>query len=214
MTNMTVRLFLTVSLAILVVACGHGNGIPPEGADHAEDHALAGADFQAGKDAYDRGDYDTALAEFRPLAEQGDPKAHYYLAKMYGQGQGVPQDYTEAMKWFRLAADQGYAGAQSNLGFMYEQGKGVSQDYQEAVRWYRLAADQGEAVAQKDLGLMYALSQGVPKDYVLAHMWMDLAAAKGNKEAVKVRDLLEKRMTPAQLAESQRLAREWKAKGE
>ncbi|MCH8040064.1 MAG: hypothetical protein IH977_06935 [Nitrospinae bacterium] len=54
----------------------------------------------------------------------------------------------------------------------------------------------------------------MPKDYVLAHMWLNLAAAKGGKDAVKLRDLLEERMTPSQLAEAQRLAREWKAKGE
>jgi len=61
---------------------------------------------------------------------------------------------------------------------------------------------------------MYDKGKGVLKDYVLAHMWMNLAAAKGVKEAVKGRDLLEKNMTPAQLAEAQRLAREWRAKGE
>ena len=72
MTKTNARLFLAVCLAILVVACGHGKGIPPEGADHAEDHALAGADFQAGQGAYIRGDYGTALKEWRPLAEQGD----------------------------------------------------------------------------------------------------------------------------------------------
>ncbi len=46
------------------------------------------------------------------------------------------------------------------------------------------------------------------------YRWYTLAAAKGLKEAVKGCDLLEKRMTPAQLAEAQRRAREWKAKGE
>jgi len=63
------------------------------------------------------------------------------------------------------------------------------------------------------LGAMYTAGQGVPKDYVLAHMWINLAAPKGVKGAVKARDLLEEMMTPAQLAEAQRLAREWKAKG-
>jgi len=68
-------------------------------------------------------------------------------------------------------------------------------------------------LAQFNLGLLYAEGQGVPQDDVLAHMWMNLAAAKGVQEAVKGRDLLEKLMTPAQLAEAQRLAREWALKG-
>jgi len=56
---------------------------------------LSWADFEAGLDAYERGDYDTALAEFRPLAEQGNTEAQYNLALMYGNGQGVPQDYQD-----------------------------------------------------------------------------------------------------------------------
>ncbi len=134
--------------------------------------------YQEGMDAYDRGDYDTALKEFRPLAEQGHPKAQY------------------------------------NLGVMYQLGLGVPQDNQEAAQWCRLAAEQGHAGAQVLLATMYHLGQGVPRDDVLAHMWATLAAAHGIAVAVKWRDLFEKAMTPAQLAEAQRLAREWKPKGE
>jgi len=75
-------------------------------------------------------------------------------------------------------------------------------------------AEQGDADAQFRLGGEYNTGQGMPKDDVLAHMWMNLAAAKGVQEAVKARDLLEERMTPAQLAEAQGLAREWRPKGE
>ncbi len=140
--------------------------------------APAWADYQAAGHAYNRGDFDTALKEWRPLAEQGD------------------------------------ADAQFNLGVMYDMGLGVPQDYQEAVRWYRRAAEQGNVGAQNNLGFMYGNAQGVPKDYVLAHMWLNLVAAKGLKDAGELRDLLEKNMTPAQLAQAQRLAKEWKAKGE
>ncbi len=167
------------------------------------------ADFQAGLEAADRGDYHTAVEEFQLSAERGDVNARYNLGVMYQLGLGVPQDDQEAVRWYRLAAEQGHASAQFNLGVMYAKGQGVSQDCQEADRWYQLAADQGDALAQFNLGVMYGQGEGVPKDYVLAHMWLNLAAAKGLKEAVKGRDFLRKRMTPAQLAEAQRLAREW-----
>ena len=49
-------------------------------------------------------------------------------------------------------------------------------------------------------------------DYVMAHMWVNLSAAQGHKKAVKARDILAKKMTPDQIAEAQRLAREWKPK--
>ena len=113
------------------------------------------------------------------------------------------------MKWYRLAAEQGNAAAQNNLGLMYGLGQGVPQDDAEAVKWYRLAAAQGYAGAQYNLALMYAKGDGVPQDYVQAHMWGNLAAAQGNENAAKVRDIVSSRMAPAQIAEAQRLAKEW-----
>ena len=116
------------------------------------------------------------------------------------------------MKWFRLAAEQGLASAQFNLGLMYDEGRGVPQDDQEAVKWYRLAADQGDALAQNNLGLMYRNGRGVPQDYVRAHMWVNLAAAQGQDEDRReAREAIAEMMTPAQIAEAQKLAREWLA---
>ncbi len=88
----------------------------------------AWAGFDEGEAAYQRGDYVTALREWRPLAEQGDVNAQFLLGAMYDKGLGVPQDYAEAVKWYRKAAEQGYAGAQNNLAFMYDDGEGVKQD--------------------------------------------------------------------------------------
>ena len=80
------------------------------------------------------------------------------------------------------------------------------------LKWYRLAADQGDADAQNNLGVMYANGEGVPQDYVRAHMWFNLSAAQGNQDAAENRDSIAKRMTPAQIAEAQKLAREWQPK--
>ncbi len=96
---------------------------------------------------------------------------------------------------------------------MYAKGQGVPQDYTEAVKWYRLAVEQGDAVAQANLGLMYAKGQGVAQNDIQAYMWETLAAAQGNENASKGLEILEKQMTPDQIAEAQRLAREWKPKG-
>ena len=121
-------------------------------------------------------------------------------------------DYATTLRLWRPLADQGDAQAQFNLGVIYAKGQGVPQDYVEAMKWFRKAADQGDASAQSNLGFMYAKGQGVSEDYVRAHMWFNLSAAHGNKVAVKNRDLLALSMTPAQKAEAQRLAREWKPK--
>ncbi len=122
-------------------------------------------------------------------------------------------DYATALPIFRQLADQGHAKAQYKLGAMYERGNGVAQDYGAAVRWFRKAANQSNARAQYDLGVMYNTGKGVPQDYVQAHMWFNLAAAMGQKFARETRDLLAKKMTPSQIAEAQRLAREWYRKG-
>ena len=73
------------------------------------------AGFDEGMAAYEQGDYETALKEFRPLAEQGDADAQFKLGTMYNRGEGVPQDHAEALKWYRRAADQGHDVAQYNL---------------------------------------------------------------------------------------------------
>lgn len=120
------------------------------------------------------------------------------------------QDFTNYMRALRSDAERGDANDQLALGIEYADGLRVPQDYAEAVLWYRRAADQGYLPAQVLLGDTYATGRGVKQDYVQAHMWYNLAAAQGDRLAVQVRDDLAKRMTPDQIAEAQKLAREWK----
>jgi uncharacterized protein len=197
------------------------------------------------KAALQRGDFATAYALARPLAErglgvaqlvvgvmhggghgvprddaeaanwlhraadQGRAEAQTILGVMYAKGQGVQQNDAKAAKWFRLAADQDHAPAQSNLGLMYARGRGVAQNDAEAAKWFSKAADRGLVEAQTILGLIYVKGQGVTQNYVLAHVWFNLAAAKGDAGALANRDQLARIMTPAQVAEAQRLAQEW-----
>lgn len=151
---------------------------------------------------------------FRLAAEKGNVLALHNLGVMYAKGLGVPQDYAEAARLYRDAAEQGNAGSQYVLGFMYDTGRGVTQDFAEAVKWYRKAAEQWNARAQYNLGIMYAQGQGVPQDFVMSHMWSNLAAAglaagQNRDNAIKNRTSIEARMTPDQIAEAQRMAREW-----
>ncbi len=132
-------------------------------------------------EAANRGDWATAREEIRPLAEQGEVRAQFFMAVIYDGGLGIPQDYAEASKWFRLAAEQGHARAQVGLAFMYR------------------------------------LGHGVTRDYVQAHMWINLAAAslplgEERDDAASFRAEVENHMTPEQITEAQRLAREWKPK--
>lgn len=165
------------------------------------------ADFEEGLTAAQVGDFATALQEWLPIAEQGNPAAQFNLALMYRNGDGVQKDNARAVHWYRLAAMQGNAGAQSGLGFMYHDGEGVLKDEAEAVRWYRLAAEQGDASAQYSLGVMYTNGEGVLKETALAHMWFNISSANGNANARGNRDEIEKNMTREQIAEATQLAR-------
>ena len=143
-------------------------------------------------------------------AEQGDADAQFNLGFRYDNGEGVPEDDAEAVKWYRKAAEQGYAKAQYNLGLMYDNGEGVPEDDAEAVKWFRKAAEQGYALAQYNLGGMYANGEGVPEDKVLAYMWLNISAASGNESAKEIKELVSRKMTREQIAEAQKLSREWK----
>ena len=159
--------------------------------------------------SYGKGDFAIALREWTPLAKQGNSGAQFNLGQLYRRGQGVQQNYKTAGKWYSLSAEQGNAHAQNNLGNRHKFGQGVPQDSKAAVKWWKLAAEQGGTFAQNNLGRAYAKGQGVIQDNVYAHMWFNIAASSGeSKNASKNRDIVAKRMTPAQIAAAQKLARE------
>ena len=113
-------------------------------------------------------------------------------------------DYVAAMKEWLPLADMGDPGDQFNVGLMYEQGQGVPQSYTEAVKWFRRAAEQDYVKAQHNLGAMYGAGKGVKRDYVQAYKWLNICAGKGDDGCASQRDLLAKKLKPAQLLEAQR----------
>ena len=161
-------------------------------------------------------DYWMARIMYEKAAAQGNADAQYNLGLLYRDGNHVPQDYVQARQWFEKAAAQGNANAQTNLGGLYGNGQGVSQDYGKARQWFEQAAAQGNAWALSNLGWLYANGNGVPQDYVRAYMWYNVAAAHsmGNdqKLATDTRDKIASLITPAQIAEAQRLSQQCQAR--
>ena len=90
----------------------------------------------------------------------------------------------------------------------------MPQDHAEAVRWFRLAADQELTVAQYNLGIAHGAGRGVQQDFVSAYMWLHLAVSRSSGRerdvSLKARALAMESMTSEQIAEAERLAREWK----
>jgi len=156
-------------------------------------------------------DYVQARQCWEKAAAQGNAHAQANLGILYNNGQGVPQDYAQARQWYEKAAIQGIANAQANLGRMYANGQGGPQDYALARQWYAKAIAQGNANAQFYLGWMHVYGQGGPQDVVQGYLWLSVAAVQGNKVATQERDKVVTKMTPAQLAEAQRLAQQCQA---
>jgi uncharacterized protein len=151
------------------------------------------------------------LAEIRAGADKGDAKAQYELGRAFFSGAlGVAKDEAEAVKWFRKAAEQNVADAQFSLGVCYANGRGVTKDDAEAVKWFRKAAEQNLADAQYNLGVCYDSGEGVAKDEVEAYKWWLLAAGQGNDDAKYNMTIVENKMSREQIAEGQRLARDFK----
>jgi TPR repeat protein len=126
------------------------------------------ADFADGLAAFDAGDYQTTVEEWRPLAEAGDVEAQVALAGLYLDGLGVARDQAEGARWYRLAAEQGEPVAQMNLGDLYSRGQGVPKDLAQAYLWLSLAAAQGRAWAEQRR-----------QDLAKTMSGKDLAAAEG-----------------------------------
>ena len=158
------------------------------------------------------------------LADQGDAFAQYDLGVMYANGQGVPQDYAQAVAWYRKAADQGNAAAQTNLGVMYARRPRRAAGLRAGRRLVPQGRRPGErrraGQPRRDVRQRPRRAAGLcPRSYVAqlggvalddATRQMRSKCAMTAPRAVKARDDVAAKMTPAQIAEAQRLAREWK----
>ena len=133
------------------------------------------------KEAYEKGDYASALSTWQRAADKGDAKAQVNLGRLYALGHGVDKDEVVAISWFRKAADQGNSVAHHNLGVMYETGS--YRDFQAAAKHYRVAAEGGRTESQTALGKLYQHGRGVARDYREAAKWLEKAAVDHDPEA-------------------------------
>jgi TPR repeat protein len=120
-------------------------------------------------------------------------------------------DHHFTVQLYQESAENGEADAQYKLGLLYLTGNGALQDFAEAAKWLKRAAEQGYALAQYELGLIYRTGYGLAIDHVQSYVWLNLAAAAGIQEAVATRDEVMRSLSNKQLAQAQKMAREWLA---
>ena len=101
--------------------------------------------FRDGLLADDKGDYATALKNYKIAGGQGNLVALMNVGYYFETGKGVKKDYPEAARWYKLASEGGYAAASARLAEMHKIGEGVEQSNTEYVRLLRLASAQGDS---------------------------------------------------------------------
>ena len=159
--------FIRVYIGIALLSLTVGTTVP------------AWADKPGALAAYQSGNYKEAARQFRPLADNGDTEAQYYLGYMHEKGQGVAKDQERMRKWYQRAADGGHAKAQYKVAVGYAFGlAGLQQSDEDAAKWLQQSAENGYKRAQKTLGRAYAEGRyGLPRDTKRAEYWSKKAAS-------------------------------------
>ncbi len=138
------------------------------------------ADVKDGVDAWARGDYDAAVAQWQGPAAKGDPDAMFNMGQAYKLGRGVPKDTAKAEDYYRRAAQKGHIRAADNYGILLFQ----TNRQAEAMPWLNAAADRGEPRAMYILGIAAYNGDYAAKDLVRAYALMTRAAQAGLQQAV------------------------------
>ncbi|MBK6414493.1 SPOR domain-containing protein [Sphingopyxis sp.] len=137
--------------------------------------APAHADVKDGVDAWQRGDYQGAVAQWRPAALAGDADAQFNLGQAYKLGRGVPADLAQAEAWYRRAAKQGHLQAEDNLGLVLF----TANRRDEAMPFILRSAERGEPRAQYVLGTAHFNGDLAARDWPRAYALTKRASDAG-----------------------------------
>lgn len=165
----------------------------------------------------DRGQVEKGLELLRESAEGDDEEAQLTLAGIYSRGSILGRDFEKSNEWLRRAMDNGSTTAGRHLAERHLAGsEGLARNDAEALRILLRFAETGSMDTQIRLATLYEQGRGTPRSFIDAYQWLLIASASSNTsygELAKFRaDQLELKMTPAQIAEGQQLASEFKPK--
>ena len=171
--------------------------------------AAAAADVKAGVDHWMKRDYVQAIAEWRPLAEKGNPDAQFNLGQAYKLGRGVPADLRIAQSWYEKAAQAGHSEAQANLGLiLYQSGRKAA-----AMPWIKRAAERGDPRAQYVYGTELFNGDVVAKDWPRSYAMMTRASAAGLPQAADSLAQMEQHLSAIDKQKAAGLARTFETAG-
>lgn len=164
------------------------------------------ADVKTGVDAWARGDYAAAVAEWREPAAKGDPDAQFNMAQAYRLGRGVEPNQKQAEVLYAKAAAQGHIKAADNYGLLlFQDGR-----REEAMPYVSAAAERGDPRAQYLLGIAHFNGDMVPKDWVKAYALLTLANGASLPQAAPALQQMDTFIPLDQRQEAQAMAQQIK----
>lgn len=199
-----VNLIWLVGFVVLAVAMGLWGGQYWERSRPVAPQAKFQEAMQEFRSGYDQ----AALTLLKPLADEGNPKAQYWLADIYENGVGVKPDMAMAIALLEKSAAQGFVPAEGHLGELYLRGNETLQNFPKAQTWLHKAAIAGDTRSQWMLGQIHALGLGVPADRSEAYGWYEVAAVNGDGFARHMRDDILTRMSPDEITKGEQDAKD------
>ncbi len=163
-----------------------------------------------GVEAWSRGDYAAAVAEWQSPAEAGDPDAMFNLGQAYRLGRGVPQDMGRAEQLYARAAQAGHVQAADTYGLMlFQDGRREA-----ALPYVQAAARRGDPRAQYLLGIAHFNGDLVERDWVRAYAMLTLANSAGLPQAGTAITQMDDHIPMEQRQSAAGLARQLEAEAE
>lgn len=170
----------------------------------------AAADVKAGVDAWGRGEYQKAVAEWRGPAASGDADAQFNLGQAYKLGRGAPTDQALATEWFRKAAVQGHPQASDNYALaLFQDGKKA-----EALPWLEKSAARDEKRTELVLGTMLFNGDGVPRDWTRAYALVTRSSQQGLAQGSSTLAQMDRYIPEAQRREGIEMAQQIAARAQ
>jgi len=136
--------------------------------------------FDEGMVAYYSGNYGKAMEVWRPLAKEGHARAQFHVGRLYGRGEGVPQDFLKAVGWYKKAGAIGDRHALFELGEIHLHGTGVRRAPWKAARYHAKALVAGEERSRAVLDSFFGIAHMDPVDWRKVVKRLKVGAKEGD----------------------------------
>lgn len=165
--------------------------------------------FEDAVNAFNAGNYKTAIKVLRPLAKDGMVDAQNALGYLYRNGLGVEKDLLQSMFWYQKSARLGDAVGQYSLGEITRKEGRTKVQQAVALEWITKAANQNYADAQYTLGVVFFQGNNIPQDVPHAYFWLSLGMQNEHAKSMRLFNHVETLVDEDMKLEQDLRVRDW-----